>query len=140
APPSRLTDLTPKTEAAIELGLEFLAPLQLPDGHWGLAEFGELPIAADEIPSMKADGAATGLALLAFLGAGYDHFGDQYQHVVDRGLHYLIEQQGERGDISPERGDASSQLRFYSHGIAALALCEAYGMTGDPELKEPAQR
>src|SRR5690606_37262837 len=91
-------------------------------------------------PMMKAEGAATGMALLAFLGAGYDHFGDKYQHVVDRGLQYLIAQHGERGDIFPERGDATSQLRFYSPGIAALALCEAYGMTGDPELKEPAQK
>lgn len=141
APVTDPNDPRPKTEAAIELGLAFLAPLQQEDGSWSLDEFGELPINRNEVASMRADGAATGLVLLAFLGGGYDHFDDKYRATVQRGLDYLIAQQGPRGDIFPERDLPGAQVtRFYSHGIAALALCEAYGMTGDPALRQPAQR
>lgn len=147
APITNPSDPSPKTEAAIELGLEFLSRLQQEDGRWSLAEFGDLPVSEDELPNIQADGAATGLALLAFLGGGYDHFDDKYQTVVQRGLDYLVDQQTERGDIFPERRadsvgrnlPALKATRFYSHGIATLALCEAYGMTGDDELREPAQ-
>lgn len=133
-------DPRPKTEAAIELGLEYLARIQQEDGRWSLSEFGDLPVSDDEQPSIQADGAATGLALLAFLGGGYDHYDDKYQAVIQRGLDYLVAQQSEAGDIFPERNIPGPRAtRFYSHGIAALALCEAYGMTGDPELRAPAQ-
>lgn len=142
----------PKTEAAVELGLEFLAKLQQDDGRWAFAELsseaaGELPVPPEEIPTVRADAAATGLALLSLLGAGYDHFGDRYQQQVKRGLDYLVAIQKPSGELFPEdSGDASGPAaawqvaRFYSHGIASIALCEAYGMTGDAELRQPAQR
>ncbi|QDU55984.1 hypothetical protein [Aeoliella mucimassa] len=140
APITSPTDPRPKTEAAIELGLEFLARVQREDGSWSLGEFAGLPVDDDELPSIRADGAATGLALLAFLGGGYDHYDDKYRTVIQRGLDYLVSQQSDRGDIFPERDlPGPRATRFYSHGIATLALCEAYGMTGDPELERPAQ-
>ncbi len=39
-------------------------------------------------------------------------------------------------DASPE----GQITRFYSHGIATLALCESFGMTGDGKLRTPSQR
>ncbi len=129
-----------KTEAAIELGLEFLAQAQLDDGHWEFGHLGPDADADDPAPIIRADAAATGLALLSFLGAGYDHFDDRYAGVVARGLDYLVRSQASSGEIFPEAGQAVGQVtRFYGHGIAALALSEAYGMTGDPRLRRPAQ-
>ena len=34
----------------------------------------------------------------------------------------------------------TATARLYSHAIATLAICEAFGMTGDKRLQEPAQR
>jgi hypothetical protein len=120
----------------------FLSGAQRPDGSWSLDHLGNAAELADQRPpTIRADAAATGLALLAFLGAGYDHFDDQYQEVVRRGLEYLIRQQGPDGDVFPNEDQVAAEVtRFYSHGIAALALSEAFGMTGDQNLREPAQR
>jgi hypothetical protein len=130
-----------KTESAVEAGLAYLAPLQLADGRWSFRQLGR-EVDADELPSAQADGAATGLVLLAMLGAGYDHLGDKYQRPIQRGLQFLVAQQEPSGLLFPEEGqsDAWGVARFYSHGIATIALCETYGMTGDPDLREPAQQ
>ncbi|MBN1854970.1 MAG: hypothetical protein JW829_19705 [Pirellulales bacterium] len=131
-----------KTEAAIELGLVYLARRQLADGRWSLSRNGvDLVRAPRERPQLVSDAAATGLALLAFLGAGYDHFDDQYQEVVKAGLNFLVKNQKPDGNLYiPGDIESSQYAQFYSHGIAAIALCEAYGMTGDPSLREPAQK
>jgi hypothetical protein len=78
--------------------------------------------------------------LLAFLGAGHDHFDGRYQHVVRDGLGFLTYIQQERGNFFWDDAAPEGQItRFYSHGIATLALCEALGMTGDAKLRIPAQ-
>ncbi len=130
---------SPETEEAIELGLVFLAAQQAADGRWTLRMRGN--VSDDEQPSMNSDVAATGLALLAFQGAGYTHREHRYQDVVRRGVEYLVRGQKDDGDLyAPMDEDSDRFAWLYSHSIAALALCEAYGMTQDPLLREPAQK
>lgn len=124
----------PETEAAIELGLQYLASHQNDDGSWSLQE-------TDPGAALRSNTAATGLSLLAFQGAGYTHREHQYASTVARALAYLQRNQRPDGDLFVREDPTSNQnVALYSHGIAALALCEAYGMTEDPQLQESAQR
>lgn len=124
-----------ESEDAVERGLEWLARNQHPDGHWAIHDF---PGDDDRnVGNFHSDTAATGLAMLAFLGAGYTHQSGKYQAVVQNGMQWLIARQKTDGDLF---ADTSQFVHFYSHGIAAIALCEAYGMTKDASLKEPSQR
>lgn len=130
-----------ETDAVVERGLQYLASIQLADGHWEFQYLGEGASRREtERIAVRADAAATGLALLAFLGAGYDHFGDRYEQNVRAGLGYLTHIQSSSGELFPEHEMPTGQAaRFYGHGIATLALGEAYGMTGDPQLRQPAE-
>ncbi|HEV3136814.1 MAG TPA: hypothetical protein VGZ26_02900 [Pirellulales bacterium] len=129
------------SEAAIELGLDFLARHQAADGSWKLNFAGPGQPGSEERASFRSDSAATGLALLSFLGAGHDHYGGSYQGVVQRALDYLLKSQKQDGDLYRPLDAASNKSAWlYSHGIASIALCEAYGMTGDPALAGAAQR
>lgn len=130
---------TAGSERAVELGLDFLARHQSSDGRWTLDRFdnGRPGYERAGLGQMQSDTAATGLALLAFFGAGYTHLDGRYRLAVAGGLDYLVGNQKEDGDLFTT---GSPYVWLYSHGIAAIALCEAYGMTRDPRLREPAQR
>lgn len=131
------------SERAVEMGLDFLARHQLEDGRWSLHDFagGKPGYRNAGAGSMKTDTAATGLALLTFYGAGYTHSDGKYRLVVRRGLDHLLSNQKANGDLFvPQDQVSAANVQFYSHGIAAIALCEAYGMTRDKDLREPAQR
>jgi len=129
----------PSTEVAIQLGLEFLARYQSPDGSWSLNGFD-----ADQpqhVSQLHSDTAATGLALLAFQGAGYNHREFKYARQIDHAIQWLVENQSADGGLYvPSNAKSDNACRLYSHGIAALALTEAYGMTQDARIKEAAQR
>ncbi|MEM1070618.1 MAG: hypothetical protein AAGI63_17070 [Planctomycetota bacterium] len=121
------------TEEAIELGLTYLARTQNDDGSWSLQGHGTEVV-------LRSDTAATGLCLLAFQGAGYTHREHQYIDTVNRGLQFLIRNQKSDGNLYKSENQISDQnVALYSHGIASLALCEAYGMTQDAELRDAAQ-
>lgn len=119
---------TSATELAVDKALAYLASKQSDDGRWDLSEDGG---------DAKHDMAATGMALLAFYGRGHTHNQPSpYNDTVHKGITWLTDQQDKAtGDLRGKdpRGD------MYSHGIAALALIEAYGVTKDPALKPRAQ-
>jgi hypothetical protein len=121
------------------LGLEYLVRIQLANGRWSLQANGAER--AERAPKIVSDTAATGLALLSFLGAGYDHYDGKYQQEVAAGLKALVSSQQSNGDLYlRQEGSANQGIWLYSHGIAAIALCEAFGMTGDQSLRKPAQK
>jgi len=123
----------------VDRGLEFLVRSQQTDGRWSLGRFAG--VTADDAPRLQSDTAATGLALLSFLGAGHDHYGGPHADTVRRGLEYLLAVQKADGDFYVPADDLSNSCAWlYSHGIASIAVCEALGMTGDPRIRPAAER
>lgn len=135
----RPANSAPQTEESIELGLAFLARYQQNDGSWTLGGF-DLDN-NDRAKLMASDTAATGLALLAFQGAGYHHREFRYAARMQQAVDWLIENQKPTGEFYIEADtDSNNFARLYSHAIATLALTEAYGMTQDETLRAPVQR
>ncbi|MHC4819717.1 MAG: prenyltransferase/squalene oxidase repeat-containing protein [Planctomycetota bacterium] len=133
-----------RTEQAVALGLKWLAAHQDvdADGRWDVAGFMKHDPNDDRCAgagSPRYDVGVTGLALLAFLGAGYTDRGSRQQNPyaknVQMGLRFLLTAQDTNGCFGPR----ASQHFMYNHAIATLALCEAYWMTRNPRYKAPAQ-
>ncbi|MBA72826.1 MAG: hypothetical protein CMO73_09160 [Verrucomicrobiales bacterium] len=117
------------SESAVEKALTYLANLQEEDGRWDIGKSGG---------QAGHDIAATAFSLLAFYGRGERHDKEcKYQKNVRLGLEWMLNQQIESsGDL---RGNSPQNNAMYDHGIAALALVEAYGVTKDSKLKPKAQ-
>jgi hypothetical protein len=128
------------SQRAVASALLWLAKHQLPDGSWS---FNHLLVPGcrghcrNSGSLADARNAATGLALLPFLGAGQTHKEGEYKNTVRRGLYYLVNQMkvdANGGSLNETGGN------MYSHGIGSIALCEAYAMTHDQGLLAPAQK
>ncbi|MFM2216114.1 MAG: hypothetical protein RL240_432 [Planctomycetota bacterium] len=125
------------TEFAVRNALAYLARTQQPNGSWPVAQ---------EQPSIGrfAHTAMTGLAVLAFLGAGHSHLdGGPYAQNIQRGLDFLRSEQFPSGDLSGRlQIGQDPNVRFsrmYSHAMAGLAISEAYAITADPMLLDSVQ-
>jgi Prenyltransferase and squalene oxidase repeat len=128
-----------ESEACVARGLAWIAKHQAPDGHWSLDGFNQHGHCNCTGFGQNDDIAATAFGVLPFLGAGETHKKKRspgkndidYSKNVDLALKYLMSKQARDGNFGGT---------MYSHGLATIAVCEAYGMTSDPLLKPYAQR
>jgi len=129
---------TRASESAVDAALRWFKRHQSPSGVWDAEKY---PANCTETPKCEpgkpgggsdANVAMTGYAVLCFLGAGYDHkTPNKYKTTVEKGLEYLRSIQTGDGNLGP---------RNYEHAVATMALAEAFAMTNDPDLKQPAQK
>ena len=121
------------SERAVKAALKWIADHQLPDGSWSFQNAGE------GSGRMEANNAATALAILPFLGAGNTPSKGEYKAVVARGIEFLLTNGTRSGDgydlRDLGRDEHSDSGRMYSHGLAAIALCEATAMGADEHDK-----
>ncbi len=128
------------SEKAVAAALKWLAEHQFPDGGWSFAHH-LAPRCQGKCrnPGNLAEAriGATAMGLLPFLGAGQTHKAGNYKKTVKNGLYFLVNHM----KISPKGGELYEEGgRMYSHGLASIALCEAYAMTHDKGLFTPAQQ
>jgi hypothetical protein len=137
-----------ESEAAVAAGLAWLAAHQCADGRWDVDGFAAecARSSGNDDPEHEAcpgfgesehgDPGVTGLALLAFLGAGNTLHAGPHRQVVRRGVAYLQGVQGERGIIGPAEGHY-----MYNHAIATQALAEAHVLSvPTPSLRNSVRR
>ena len=122
-----------RSEAAVAAGLKWIATHQAPDGHWSLDGFNQHGRCNCTGFGQHNDIAATAFGLLPLLAAGETHKNPKavYGKNVSHALKYLMAKQARDGSFGGG---------MYAHGLATIAMCEAYGMTSDPTLKVSAQR
>ena len=113
--------ITPAATQAANRGLQFLAERQLDDGSFGTSGY-------------SRNVAVCGLSGMAFLANGSTPTRGPYAEQIDRCIEYLLSQTSDAGFIAAP--DATSRGPMYGHGFATLFLCEVYGMSAQPELRD----
>jgi hypothetical protein len=103
--PVRVAALSPQAERAIQKGLVYLAEHQNADGSWG----GQHRVAV------------TALSLMAYMVRGHLPDREPYGRAMTAGIDYLIKEGRE--------GAGYLGKSMYEHGLATLALSEAWGMS-----------
>jgi hypothetical protein len=144
----------PEKEGRTRAALEWLKDHQNPEGYWSGTTFSDdsvrtnaqktynIDFVAPGDPNgdkgweLTADIGLTGLALLAFVGAGYDHKEGDYRTTCRLAIKYLRQRQDNDGCFGPKEDDHF----VYNHSICAMAVAEAYGLSLDPVLKPMADK
>lgn len=70
------------------------------------------------------------MGLLPFLAAGQTHKSrGPYKECISKGIDWLVRNQQPNGNLAK-----GAHQMMYSHGLATIALSEAYGLTGDRQV------
>lgn len=124
-----------KTEDAVIKALRWLKYHQLPNGTWA-----------------GMDGAAAaGFAVLTFLAHGETPSSKEFGPTVQRALDYLINsvyvEKNKDGSLKKDNNGKTPSIKMsgatgseYGFLIGTYALCEAYGMTHNPNARKAAEQ
>ncbi len=126
-----------QTEAAVAQALDWLVRHQSANGSFGAQGFatrcrGE---ACSGAGAYDFDVGLTGMSLLALIHGGSTIELGPHQDAVKRGLDFLVSRLQDHGKFTTTSG-----WYMYQHALATQALAEGYGTSGDPFLKQAAQR
>jgi prenyltransferase beta subunit len=99
---------------AVDRGLRWLVSQQQENGSW------------------STNSAIQALAMLAFLSAGHVPSAEPYGPALEKGLQYVLSQQGADGSFMAGRG------MMYGHGMTTLLLAEVSGMSKQQAKVKPA--
>lgn len=124
------------SESCVDASLRFLKKHQSVDGSWDAVAYPtnctETPQCEPGVGGPEDRVALTAQALLAYLGSGYDHLTpNKYRMSVRKSIDLLL------GQMAPD-GRCGQMLE--THAQATQVFAEAYAMTSDPALRQPAQR
>ena len=111
------------TELAVLRALRWLKKNQADDGSW-VGSAGS---------KYNAPPAMTGMALLAYLAHGETPQSKEFGVTVKKALDWMLANQSADGGVFKGADEHN-----YSQPIATYALCEAYGMTQHPTIKDAA--
>jgi len=109
-------ELSPEADRAIDSGLRFLARQQNADGSW----------------AKRYTEATTSLSLMAFMLKGHFPGRPPYGDQLDKAVGLLLD----RAKV----GDGYMGVNMYEHGLATLALSEAWGMSDRKEIRDTLKR
>ena len=132
------------TEAAVMKALRWLKATQAPDGSWGTKPESGLKKGMDAA-------AGAGFAILTYLAHGETPASKEFGPTVQKALDYLINSvyvvKDKNGKLAKDPNGNTPYIRMSGAGgseygflIGTYALCEAYGMTKNPNAREAAEK
>ena len=102
-------EITPESERALQMGLEYLARSQGDKGNWNNEDLG-----------------LVSLGMLAFLADGHAPGHGKYGPAVKKSLDYIMANAKPSGLLN-----IPGHQEMYNHGLTTFVLGQAYGMTDD---------